>query len=62
MPPVSPRARKTAIECRQPVDERVNEPSFAGPGVSAGLADGSVELGIGIARQRDQAEARMLLA
>ena len=46
----------------EPVDERVHEIRLLEHGVGAGLGDGLVELRVGVARERDQAAARMILA
>src|SRR5436190_5634320 len=44
------------------LDERVDELSFLEHGVGAGLRDRLVEAAVRVARHRDQAEARMVLA
>jgi arginase len=44
------------------VDERVQQIRLLEHGIGAGLGDGLVELRVGIAGERDQADARMVLA
>jgi arginase len=46
---------------RKTLDERVDELAFLQDGVRAGLGDRLVQLGIRVAREGDQAEARMIL-
>src|SRR5581483_7302706 len=48
------------LDRREALDERVDEVGLLEHCVRAGLGDGTMELPVGIARERDEAEARMV--